>query len=58
MDEGARNEEGGILFEEVCIVEEGVLGDPAGSKALGAGAKDLAVGGDKERTGVLESGDV
>ena len=44
MDQSAGDKEGRILFEEVGIIEEGVLSDPAGSEALGAGAEDFAVG--------------
>lgn len=48
VDEGARDEEDRVLFQQVPVREEGVLGDPAGGGGLGAVAEEFAVGGVQE----------
>ena len=58
VDQGAGDEEHGILFQEVPVGDDGVLDDPAGGGALGAVAEEFAVGGEEERAVGFEGRDV
>lgn len=48
----------GVLFEEVAVVQEGVLQDDAHGGVVAAGAKDFLEGGVQEGAGGEEFADV
>lgn len=51
MDQGAGDEQHGVLLQEVLVGDDGVADDPARGGALGAVAEEFAVGGVEEGTG-------
>lgn len=58
MDDGGRHLQDGACFEEICVVEDGVVEDEARGGAEGMQAEDLVEGGVEERAVLFHGGDV